>query len=119
MTGGTPPEPETIGALFTRLIEDGSTYVRAELGVYRARAYNRLSEFRTTFLLAASGLLLAMGAAVALCLGLVMTLARFIGPLGAAFTVFFIGLGVAALLLRAAWRRVKRMIDIPQDEAAR
>jgi hypothetical protein len=85
------PRDESIGDLFSRLIDEGREYARAEIGLYREIAKRRAAQGRTGAIALAAGAGLLWFAGIAALLGGVLGLATLIGPLAA-------GLAVAALL---------------------
>jgi hypothetical protein len=105
LTPATPPEEEGIGTLFTRLIDEGREFVSAEINVYRAITLNRLRRSQTAVGLAIAAALLAQASITALLLGLVLGLARWLGPIGSGIIVAVTGSLTAGLLLRAALKR--------------
>ncbi|MBO9622792.1 MAG: phage holin family protein [Sphingomonas sp.] len=102
-------QEESIGELFGRLVEDGKGFARAELGYYRAVAADKLAQAKAGLILAGVALLLALAGAIALVVGLVLTLAALIGPGWATLVVVLATLLVAALLGWLAWRHFQRM----------
>lgn len=92
MADAGEPEDESIGALLGRLAEDGRSYVKAEVALYRAIAARRAARARNGLIALAIGIVLLIASVTALLFGLVLWLATLIGPLLA-------GLAVAALLI--------------------
>ncbi len=99
-------DDETIGHLFGQLIEDGGDLVRAEINVYRRLVQLRLAQSRTGAILAVCGLWLVQASVVALLVGLVIGLSRWIGPVGAGAVVTLVALGVGGLLLKLAFSKL-------------
>ena len=100
------PQPEEgIGTLFTRLIDEGRELVSAEINLYREITLNRLLRSRTAVGLAIAAALLAQASVTALLFGMVLGLARWLGPIGSGIVVAAAGLLAAGLLLRTALRR--------------
>ncbi|HYI63618.1 MAG TPA: phage holin family protein [Allosphingosinicella sp.] len=85
---------ESIGDLFGRLIDDGKSYAKAEVDLYRQIALHRAGRARTGLIALIAGAVLLLSSLTALILGLVLGLAELIGPL-------FAGLAIAALLALA------------------
>lgn len=113
------PGPETderIGTLFTRLIDDGGRLIRAEIELYRQMSLHRLLRSRLAVALAITAILLIQGSVVALLMGFVLGLARWLGPVGAGIVVCVAGLAVGALLLRAAAKSFAAAVDPESDE---
>jgi hypothetical protein len=89
-----PQAPERpIGELVHELVEEGKAYARAEIGLAKIIATAKAKALALPAALFGVALFLVLAALNALALGVVLALARFIGPLGA---------GVAAMLIFAA-----------------
>ncbi len=112
MNSEPPPEAESIGSLFMRLIEDAERFVRAEMRLYRAQLFARLGEARLAILLGATAFLLAQSALIAMLVGLVMILRRPFGPVWATIIVVVGALLVAGVLLGVAITKIKNVTDI-------
>jgi hypothetical protein len=110
------PKEESIGALLGRLAEDGRSYVKAEIGVYKAIAARRAARARNGLIALAAGAVLLITSVTALLLGLVLWLATLIGPLLA-------GIAVAAVLILAGFILVRMGVSglraLGGDEAER
>jgi hypothetical protein len=104
-------DSNSIAALFSRLIDDAERFVRAEIRLYRAQFLSRVGEARTAILLGVVALLLAQSAVIATVLGLLLILRRPLGEIGATIIVVVISLGIAALLVRIAIAKVRRITD--------
>ena len=85
------PREESIGDLFGRLIDDGKSYARAEIDLYRQIAMHRAARARTGLIALAAGAVLLLSSLIALTVALVLGLAAWIGP-------WLAGLAAAALL---------------------
>lgn len=94
------PKDESIGELLGRLAEDGRTFVKAEVGVYRMIVARRMKRARNGLIALAIGIVLMICSVTAMLLGLVLWLATLIGPLWA-------GLAVAAALLLTGFLLVR------------
>jgi hypothetical protein len=97
---GVSPAGRDVGvaALVGRLVDDSRTLVSAEIALYKARAGERVSAYKSAAVFFAAAGVLALGAFVALLVGLILSLATLIGPLGATGVVVGIVLIVAAAL---------------------
>jgi|SRR4051794_40259369 hypothetical protein len=86
-----------VGELVHQLVEDGKAYAKAELDVVKAIAAAKGKALAVPMGLFATGFVLALAAVTALALGLVLALAKFIGPLlaGIAGLLIFAGFGAA------------------------
>jgi hypothetical protein len=97
---------ESIGALVGRLADDARAYVHAEADYYRTLATERLGEARVGLALGSAALLLGLAAAIALIVGLVLTLATLVGPGWATLIVVLITSAIATGLGWLAYRRI-------------
>ena len=101
-----PNVERPIGELVHQLVEDGKAYARAELGVAKAIAASKGKALAIPLAMFGAALLFALAAISALALGMVLALARFIGPLAAGF----IGMAIfAAIAGGLAWYGVQRL----------
>ena len=110
-----PPEEHdnnSIAALFSRLIDDAERFVRAEIRLYRAQFLSRVGEARSAIILGVVALLLAQSAMIATVLGLLLILRRPLGEVGATVLVVLLALGIAALLVRLAIAKVRKITDM-------
>ncbi len=110
MTTKPEPEEESLGELLGRLTDDARTLGHAEFDYYRTLARGKLREARTGLWLGAAAIALGFAAAVALVVGLVLTLAQTVGPGWATLIVVAAIGGWAALMGWRAWIHVKRVI---------
>lgn len=89
-----PPPPERpIGELVHELVEEGKAYARAEIDLAKAIASAKGKALIIPAALFGAAFILALAAVTALAVGVVMALAKFVGPLLA---------GVIGLLIFAA-----------------
>jgi sorbitol-specific phosphotransferase system component IIBC len=88
-----PQAERPVGELVHELIEEGKAYARAEIGLARAIASAKARALVLPAILFGTAFILALAGVAALALGVVLALARFIGPLAA---------GVVGLLIFAA-----------------
>jgi VIT1/CCC1 family predicted Fe2+/Mn2+ transporter len=103
---------DSIAALFSRLIDDAERFVRAEIRLYRAQAFARLGEARSAIVMVVIALLLAQSAFIGVVVGLLLILR---GPLGAAWAtvvVVCVSLGIAAVLVRLAIGKIRKVTEI-------
>ncbi|OSZ66519.1 hypothetical protein CAP40_11635 [Sphingomonas sp. IBVSS2] len=103
------PDEKGIGELLQQLVEDGRAYADAELGYYRTLLRAKLRDAREMLWMGAVALVLAQAAAVALVVGLVLTLAPLVGPGLATLIVVLAFLAIAGLMGWLAWTHVKRI----------
>lgn len=107
--GEHEPGEGSIGALFGRLVDDAGQLLRAELDLYRKAAIRRFTRSRSALAAAFAALFIVQGAVAVLLLGFAMELARWIGPALAGLVVFVVAVGLAALLVRFAGRRLQEV----------
>ncbi len=111
---------DSIVALFTRLVDDAETFVRAEIRLYRANVFSRLSDARTAIIMLLTSFLIAQSAIIALLVGLVVILRPALGAIGATATVVIGGVSVAGLLAWLAINKIRKLTDIkgkpPKDD---
>ena len=112
MAEPAPDDDNSIAALFSRLIDDAERFVRAEIRLYRAQFLSRVGEARTAIVLCVVALLLAQSAMIATVLGLLLILRRPLGEVWATILVVVVSLGIAALLVRIAIAKVRRITNI-------
>lgn len=86
-----------VGELVHQLVEDGKAYARAELDVVKAMAAAKGKALALPSALFGAAFILALAAVTALAVGVVLALAKFIGPLlaGVAGLLIFAGTGAA------------------------
>lgn len=101
------PAPERpIGELVSELAEQGKAYARAEINLARVIATAKAKALALPAALFAVALFVAMAALNALAVGVVIALAKFIGPLAAGLAAMIIFAAIAGGL---AWFGVQRM----------
>lgn len=103
-----PPSPteRPVGELVHQLIEEGKAYVRAEIVLGKAIATAKGKALALPAALFATAFILALAGVTALSVGVVMALAKFIGPLGAGFFGLLLFWAVAGVL---GWYGAKRL----------
>ena len=101
------PAEATASEQVSLVIEDLRALVTAEMQYYRSRLDYTRHVFRSAFLYGAIAAFALIGAAIAFVLGLVLTLAPLIGPLGATLVVTFSFLLVAVIFgwMARKWMR--------------
>jgi hypothetical protein len=110
------PKDESIGELLGRLAEDGRTFVKAEVDVYKAIAARRMARARNGLIALAIGAILLICSVTALLLGLVLWLATLTGPLLAGLAVAAAFILVGFVLVRVGIGGLKALGG---DEAER
>jgi small-conductance mechanosensitive channel len=106
------PEDDSIGTLFSRLIEDIERFIRAQMRLYRAQVANRVRQGRSAIVMGLAALLLAHAAMITLLFGLVLTLRRYVGPGWATVIVVGAVLLAAAILAKLAVSRISKLTTI-------
>ena len=91
-------EPPTIGALASRLIEDGRAFLTAEVKVYKEEALVRVNGLKSAVILFVLAAALALAALVTLLVGFANGLAVLVGPAGGGAIVAGVTLLIAGLL---------------------
>lgn len=105
-------EDESIAALLARLIEDAERFVRAELRLYRADLFSRVTDARTAIVMMLAGFLLAQSAVIALLVGLIVILRRPLGAVGATAAVVGTALVLAVVLAKIALGKISKATAI-------
>lgn len=95
---GPPPPERPVGELVHELIEEGKSYARAEIGLYKTIAAAKAKALALPVGLFVAALLVGITALTALAVGVVIALATLIGPLAAGFLGMLIFAAVAGLL---------------------
>lgn len=110
-TGADKDLRPTIGELFTRLTDDATSYVRAEVALYRAQAGQKALSAGLIAGLFGGALLLAQGAVIALLVGLIMALAATVGIWWAISVVVGATFVVAGVLIKLGLNRVTALLE--------
>ena len=103
-----PPTERPIGELVHELIEEGKAYARAELDLAKAIAASKGKALALPAALFGVAFLCALAGITALAVGVVLALAKFIGPLAAGFAGLLIFLGLAAACGLYGYQRLRR-----------
>jgi len=111
--GNKGPDSDSIGHLFSRLIDDAERFVRAEVNLYRAEAFARIGEAKVALLLGATAFLLAQSALIAMLVGLLL-IVRMEVHSAAWATVIVVGgaLIVAGIMVAVAVAKIKKLTRI-------
>ena len=104
---GPPPPERPVGELVHELIEQGKAYARAEIGLAKAIATAKGKALAIPAAMFGLAFIFALAAISALALGVVIGLAKFIGPLAAGFVGMLIFAGIAGGL---GWYGYSRLI---------
>jgi len=104
-----PPEPERpVAELVSQLIDEGKTYARAEIGLVKSIATAKGKALVIPAALFGAAFICALAAVTALAVGVVIGLAKFIGPLAAGFIGMLIFAAIAGGLAWYGAERLKR-----------
>ncbi len=108
------PVQRSLGDGIGDLLEDGRTYVEAEIAYQKSRAALIASKGKRGTVLALASFAFLNSALIALVVGLVITLAPVLTPLGATVAVvgmLLLGAVACALLARSRFRRLAKVFD--------
>ena len=105
-----PPQPpeRPVGELVSQLIEEGKAYARAEIGLVKTIAAAKGKALVIPAAMLAAAFITALAAVTALAVGVVIGLAKFIGPLAAGFIGLLIFAAIAGGLGWYGAERLKR-----------
>ena len=101
----TPPPERPIGELVHELVEEGKAYAYAELDLAKAIATAKARALALPAALFGVAFILALAAVTALAVGVVIALAKFLGPLLAGIVGLLIFAAIAGGL---AWWGIER-----------
>jgi hypothetical protein len=108
----------SIGDLFSRLKEDGSAYVKAEMGLFAAIARHRVGKARSGFVALVAAIFLLNAALIALLVSIVAALALKVGPLAAGAITFVAVAVIAFLLVRWGAGKLSALSGDEEEKAA-
>jgi len=91
-------EQPGVTTLVGRLVDESRTLVSAELALYKAKAGERVSAYKSAIVFFAIAGVLGLAALVALLVGLIMALATVLHPIWATLIVVGVVLLLAAIL---------------------
>jgi protein-S-isoprenylcysteine O-methyltransferase Ste14 len=103
---GPPPPERPVGELVHELIEQGKAYARAEIGLAKAIAAAKGKALAVPAALFGVAFICALAAITALAVGVVIALARFVGPLAAGLVGMLIFAAIAGGL---GWYGAERL----------
>lgn len=103
-----PNSERPIGELVQELVEEGKAYARAELDVARAIAAAKGKALVVPAILFGIAFILSLAAVTALAVGVVIALAKFVGPLAAGIIGLLVFLAVAAGCGWYGYQRLRR-----------
>lgn len=99
-------DDESIGVVFTRLVDSGKDYAQAEVNRQRFKAGLIGSAARDVVVLLGVAMILVFASIVALLVGLIITLSPMLSPMGATAAVVVGALILATLFALGAKSRV-------------
>ena len=105
-----PPPDARIGALASRLIDDGKEFLQAEIALYRVQFSRWTGQAKFVAIYGIVALLLVNAAVIALFVGLLLSLQTIIGPGWATVAVVLGTLALAGLFGWLAYGRVRKLI---------
>jgi divalent metal cation (Fe/Co/Zn/Cd) transporter len=108
----------SIGDLFSRLAEDGKTFARAEVGLYRAIAKRRVGKAAGGAIAIVAAYLLLNAALITLIVCAALALATLIGPLLAGLATFAVVGLIAFLLVRWGAGKLSALSGDEEERAA-
>lgn len=91
-------EPETLTSLVSQLVEDGRSFVTAEIDLVKARAADKIGRYRSAAIFFGAAAVLGLSALIALLVGLIMALTPLTGPFAATMIVVGVVVVVAGIL---------------------
>lgn len=100
-------EPESVGDLFHRLVEDGKTYAKAEVNYYKTVGTERASALKMPVILGVLAVLFAHAAFLALCATLFVGLASLMSDTLAGVLTVVILAAVGGVLGYLAYSKAK------------
>ena len=110
----TPPspgeEPGSLRDLAARVIDDGTTYLKAELTLAKEQAISGVKEARPTIRLALAALMLGQGAIMVLAISLGYLLAKWLGLPGGFLLAGLLMIGDMLLIARNVVERIRKII---------
>lgn len=113
-----PSTDASIGELFGRLMDDGRTLVRAEVGLYKQIAVYRANKAKLGVAALVAGGLLAYAGLIAFLVGLVIGLTDLVGGVAAGLIVLAVTGIVAFLLFRWGAGKMAALSGDPEERAA-
>ncbi len=112
------PTDNSIKDLFSQLVDDGRSLVRAEVGLYKQVALYRVGKAKIGLAALVAGGLLAYAALIAFLVGLVMGLADLIGPVAGGLVVLAVCGIIAFLLFRFGAAKMASLSGDEEEKAA-
>ena len=107
---GRPSEERPVGELVHQLLEEGKAYARAEIGLVKAIAAAKGKALALPAALFGAAFIVALAGITALAVGVVLALAKFLGPLLAGIVGLVIFAAIAGGLAWYGAQRVKQVL---------
>ena len=107
-TEGEPPPERPVGELVQELVEEGKAYAKAEIDLAKAIAIAKARAVAIPSALFGVAFICALAAVTALAVGVVLALARFVGPLAAGAVGLLIFAAIAGGLGWTGYQRLRR-----------
>lgn len=105
--GQGPGAERPVGELVHQLIEDGKAYARAEVGLVKAIASAKASALVVPVALIAAAVVIGLSSINALVFGVVLALAKLVGPLAAGLIGMLIFAAIAGVLAWVAIGKIR------------
>ena len=118
MDAPTTPTERSIGDLFGRLADDGRTFARAEVALYKAIAKRRAGKAAGGAAALVAAVLLMNAALVTLTVCLAMALTLLIGPVLAGGVIFVVLAIISFVLVRYGMAKMQALSGDPEEKAA-
>jgi hypothetical protein len=110
-----PPLPRpSLSTLFTRLISEGEAFIRAEVRLYRAQATRKVFSAGLIVALVTFAIMLLQALIVAILIGVILTIAPWVGMGWAVVIVSVATLALIAIAGLIARARVRTLLK-PED----
>jgi hypothetical protein len=113
---GQTGEATTVGELLTRLADDASDLVRAELELYREKAFAQLAEARNAIVLMVLALFFLQAAVTAVMIWLGFFLSKHLGPIAGTSIAALIAILIAGALGVLGWVRLRSAFSLEGDK---
>jgi hypothetical protein len=96
--GGIDEEEKPVGELFSKLIDEGKAYAKAEIGLAKATAEAKADSAKKPIMVGFAALLFLQSATTVFAVTVALALATLVGPLAGGLIATVVALGIAALL---------------------
>ena len=103
-----PPPERPIGDIVQELVDEGKAYAKAEIDLAKAIAMAKARALAIPSAMFGAAFIFALAAVTALSVGVVLALAKFVGPLAAGFVGLLIFAAIAGGLGWFGYQRLRR-----------